>query len=322
MYDVVALGESLIDFAPEGVNTAGIPLYSCNPGGAPANLLAMVAKLGGKCAFIGKVGADAFGKFLENVMTEAGIDICGLKWDESVHTTIDFVHLDEGGDRSFTFFRNPGADIMLAKEELPVNLLGQTHIFHFGSVSLTDEPSRSATLEAARQAHKLGVFITYDPNYREPLWSSEKEAKRVILSAVPLADLLKVSFEEMVLLTGESDLIKGADALLELGPAVVLVTLGSKGAFCRTHKAQVSVPAYDVPTVDTTGAGDAFLGALLWSLEGKNRNAVSSMGNEEWAKALAFASAAGSLTTIAKGAIPAMPDLSRIENCIAENKTL
>ena len=322
MFDVVALGESLIDFTPSGINDMGMQLFACNPGGAPANVLAMNARLGGKTAFIGKVGEDDFGRFLQSVMKDAGIDITGLCMAKDVNTTLAFVHLNSQGDRSFSFYRKPGADVMLRTDEVKAELVTGCRIFHFGSVSLTDDPCRSATLSAARAAKDAGAIISYDPNYRPFLWESEEKARAEILLALPMADILKVSEEEMVLLTDESDLGSGAAKLAHEGPSLVLVTLGPKGAFFFTRKASGLLPAYDVKTVDTTGAGDAFLGALHYCIAGKSLTQLQTMQKQEWESAIAFANAAGSLTTTRKGAIPAMPDLKAIENCMKANELL
>jgi len=319
-YDVVALGESLIDFTPAGINEMGMQLFSCNPGGAPSNVLAMFTKLEGKTAFIGKVGNDAFGRFLTQNMAEADIDISGVQKDAVVPTTLAFVQLDEYGDRSFSFYRNPGADLMLTNNEVPLALLKNCRTFHFGSVSLTDEPCRSATLEAAKTAKTAGAIISYDPNYRPFLWKDSVHAREELTAAVPLADLVKVSDEEMTFLTGQTDFLKGASALAELGPVLIVVTLGDKGAYFYTKNASALVPTYLVDTVDTTGAGDAFWGALLWQIKGKCLDEIAGMSEDAWRKVVQFANAAGSLTTTSKGAIPAMPDKFAIDACLKQNK--
>ncbi len=318
MFDIVALGESLIDFTPSGVNEMGMQLFSCNPGGAPANVLAMSARLGQKTAFIGKVGDDSFGGFLEKTMRSAGIEVSGLLKTKVVPTTLAFVQLDEHGDRTFSFYRKPGADICLQPEEVPTALLRDCKLFHFGSVSLTDEPSRSATLFAAKAAKEAGALISYDPNYRPPLWSGEKEAVMVIRSAMELADIIKVSDEEMVLLTGQDDLAKGADALASNGACLVLITCGEKGAYYRTGQACGWVPAYAVQAVDTTGAGDAFLGALLHHMVGMSKAEIYALPKEKLESVVRYGNAAGGLTVMNKGAIPAMPSETEILSCIQD----
>ncbi|HJA63532.1 MAG TPA: carbohydrate kinase [Candidatus Intestinimonas stercoravium] len=314
-YDIVALGESLIDFTPEGTGPLGTPLYSQNPGGAPANVLAMAAKLGLSTAFIGKVGDDPFGRFLQTAMEGAGIDCRGLVRDPRYHTTLAFVHLDGKGDRSFSFYREAGADRMLRVEDV-ADLVTDCRIFHFGSVSLTGEPCRSATLSAARRARDAGALVSFDPNYRPLLWEGEEEARRTILEALPLAGLLKVSGEEMELLTGERDLERGAARLCSMGPEAVFVTLGEKGAYFQVPAGTGRLPAYAVSAVDTTGAGDAFLGALLSQIPGRGREAFAALSLEDWQQAVRTACAAGGLTASAKGAIPAMPDPARLEACV------
>jgi len=321
-FDVLALGECLIDFTPSGRNDLGMILFACNPGGAPANVLAMNAKLGGKTAFIGKVGNDEFGKFLRDTMVNAGIDVSGLCMTPDYKTTLAFVQLNDKGDRSFTFYRKPGADVMLEFSEVKQELLESCHIFHFGSVSLTDEPCRSTTLKCAEIAKEKGAIISYDPNYRPPLWKSENEAIRIMKAALPLADIIKVSEEEMHLLTGEKDLEDGARKLAGHGAVLVLVTMGPKGAFYMAEDGSGYLATYDVNTVDTTGAGDAFLGALHYRIAGMSREELKSLPDKRWREIIGFSNAAGSLTTTARGAIPAMPDREQIEKCIKERKLL
>lgn len=322
MFDIIALGESLIDFTPSGANTLGMKLFACNPGGAPANVLAMHTKLGGRTAFIGKVGNDDFGRFLRDTMANAGIDVSAVVLTGEAPTTLAFVQLDERGDRSFSFYRKPGADILLRPDEVDGGILSHCGIFHFGSVSLTDEPCRSATLYAAETAKKAGALISYDPNYRPMLWDSAQRAKKEMQAALPLADILKVSGEEMELLTGCTSLAQGTKMLARHGAALVLVTLGHRGAYYRAGAGSGHLPAYDVKTVDTTGAGDAFLGALLWRLRGYGAATLRAVPQREWEGIVAFANAAGSLATAQRGAIPALPARAAIEACIADTPTL
>ena len=317
MFDVVALGEILIDFTPAGVNGQGMALFARNPGGAPANVLTMAGRLGKRTAFIGKVGPDAFGEFLRRTLTENGIDTTGLLQDPQIPTTLAIVQLDERGDRSFTFYRKPGADLMLSCEELDLGLVKGGRVFHFGSVSLTGQPSRDATLQAARLAKEAGCCISFDPNYRAPLWDSEQEARRTMLQGVALADLLKVSQEELVFLTGEEQLEAGAAKLLAQGPALVLVSQGEEGCYYQNAAGSGSVPAFRVKTVDTTGAGDAFFGAALAKLDGADRETLAQMPPAQLEQVLRFANAAGALTTTRSGAIPAMPTKEEIDALIA-----
>ncbi|MHB9295653.1 carbohydrate kinase [Pillotina sp. SPG140] len=315
MYDVTALGELLIDFSLNGINDRGIALFAQNPGGAPANVLAMVTCLGGKTAFIGKVGCDAFGRFLLQTLENAGIDSAGLVLDSTVLTTLAFVQLDAQGDRSFSFYRKNGADLMLTSAEVKKELIDNGAIFHCGSVSLTDEPCRSTVHTAVRYAKDRGKIISYDPNYRPFLWNSEEEAQREMAALVPYADILKVSEEEMVILTGTTEVKKGAARLFEQGPAIVLISLGAQGAFYYCANGSGTLPAYDVPTVDTTGAGDAFLGTVLFYVRNKTRRDLETITQDELADIVDCANAAGSLTTTAYGAIPAMPDKNSIAKC-------
>ena len=315
MLDIVALGELLIDFTPSGTNEQGVMLFGRNPGGAPANVLAMAAKLGCQGSFIGKVGQDDFGKYLGDVLDGCGINREGLVMSPTEKTTLAFVQFDSHGDRSFTFYRRQGADVTLSESDVRKGLIDRCTIFHFGSVSMTDEPSRGATLYAAAYARERGKLVSFDPNYRQPLWPDAYSAKDVILSAIPLADILKVSEEELLLLTGDTDIGRGASFLAGLGPSVVLVTLGPKGSYFHTSKASGGLPAYGVTTVDTTGAGDAFLGAVLSRLRGKTAYDLHDISGAAWNDIIDFANAAGSLATAKKGAIPALPALDEIETC-------
>jgi len=316
MFDVVALGELLIDFTPSGLSHAGNLLFERNPGGAPANVLACLAKLGKKTCFIGKVGNDQFGNFLKETLLESNIDASGLVFSDSVNTTLAFVHLDKNGDRSFSFYRNPGADMTLSENELCLNLIDCARIFHFGSVSMTGEPSRSATLKAVSYAKEKGSMISYDPNLRIPLWNSLDEARKVIVKGLEYANILKLSEEELQFITGESDLEKGTCQIFEeYGIGLIFVTLGKNGSFFRLGKNTGYSPAYDVATLDTTGAGDAFLGGALYKILEKGRS-ISDLTADDVSDFIKFANAAGSLATVKKGAIPAMPTLDEIKNCI------
>jgi fructokinase len=324
MIDITAIGEILIDFTPAGVNGQGIPLFSQNPGGGPGNMLAMYATLGGKAAFIGKTGNDRFGDFLQDALKRAGIDTCGVVRSGTVNTTLAFVHLDQSGDRSFSFYRNPGADIMLDAAEIDSGLIEAAGHFHLSGVSLTGNPSRSAVYHALDIAVTHGKTVSYDPNYRPQLWGnvSLAEIKRELIRPLAKVDILKVSDEEAALMTGESEIQNGAAALAKSGPAIVLVTLGPHGAFFFCKDGTGLLPAYDVPTVDTTGAGDAFLGAVLFKLRGKRRSDLRSVTRDELASIVRFANAAGSLATTKTGGIPSMPAPEAVAQLIAEGKTL
>ncbi len=315
MFDIVAIGEVLIDFTPSGKDERGIELFGCNPGGAPANVLAMACKLKRKTAFIGKVGNDKFGAFLEKTMKSAGINTDCLKKAEHVPTTLAFVHLDSAGDRTFSFYRKPGADITLNFDEIDKSVLQQCKIFHFGSVSLTDEPARSATISAVKYAKHSGAVISYDPNYRPLLWQSEQEAKAEILNVMPLCDIVKVSDEELAFLTDKTDILQGAKIIANYGARLVIVTKGKKGAFYYTNNSSGEHCAYDVKTIDTTGAGDCFLGALLHCILNEDLSKLQYIPKEKMQSYIDFANAAGSLATMNYGAILSMPTLGQITNC-------
>lgn len=314
-FDVCALGEVLIDFTPAGKSEKGMPLFECNPGGAPANVLAAVNKLGGRGAFIGKIGDDAHGRFLADSMKQSDIDLTGLRIDREIPTTLAFVSLDEKGDRSFSFYRKPGADLMLRESEVDECLLSDCRIFHFGSVSLTGDPARTATLESAKKARNAGALVSYDPNYRPLLWNNETEAVAEMKKGFPLADIIKVSDYELVLLTGESDLDRGAEMLLGYGASLVLISMGPGGSYIANKNASVKLATYDVKTVDTTGAGDAFLGAVLSRLADKKADEIAELDIDELRDILDYANACGSLTTIKTGAAPAIPTPAEIEEC-------
>ncbi len=304
---LVAVGECLIDLIPAGVSSPDVPLFTANAGGAPANVLAMASRFGGHTAFIGKVGADAVGKQLKTALHSAGIDVSGLVCDARYPTTLAVVHLDADGERSFGFYREKSADVMLSAEELPQELLAAATLMHFGCVSLTAEPSRGATLAAVAMAKQQGAVITYDPNYRPLLWADEATAVREMSAAARYADIIKVSDEEMTLLTDETDVTQGAARLLSGGASLVLVTLGERGAYYAHAGGCGYVPPNAVTAVDTTGAGDAFFGAVLWQLREKTLADIRALSAGEIESMISFANAAGALTVTRKGAIPAMP---------------
>jgi len=315
VYDICALGELLIDFTPSGKTEDEILLFGRNPGGAPANVLAMFSKLGGNTVFIGKVGNDDFGLFLEKTLKDAGINTSGLIKDSAYLTTLAFVQLSESGDRSFSFYRREGADLMLYFKEIDKTLIDDSHFFHFGSVSLSALPCRDTVFDAVNYARSKDKVISYDPNYRSFLWHDEKSAKAEIARFIDRVDILKVSEEEMFFLTGTGDIERGAYMLAENGPAIVLVSLGNKGAFFLCANGSGFLSAYNVKTIDTTGAGDAFLGATLFSLRNKSREDLQKISCEDLSDIVDFANAAGSLATTKKGAIPALPSQTEIECC-------
>lgn len=310
MYDVTALGEVLIDFTPCGTSEGGRALFEQNPGGAPANVLAALQKLGQKTAFIGKVGDDMHGQLLRETLEGCGVDISGLVVDPDYFTTLAFVAL-KNGERSFSFARKPGADTQLRKEEVKEEILKNTEIFHCGSLSLTDEPARSATFYALETAKKAGALISYDPNYRALLWKSREEAVKHMRSVIPYADIMKLSDEETDLLTGHEDPDEAADALLAQGVSCVLVTLGSQGALMKTRNFRVQEKGKDRKTVDTTGAGDAFWGGIL-SRFAYYHVKPGDLREEQGREFLRFANAVAGLCVEKRGGIPAMPDLDSV----------
>ena len=307
MYDVIALGELLIDFAPRGVDDAGYPTMAANPGGAPCNFLAALNACGGKTAFIGKVGDDAFGHLLKGTLTDAGIDTKGLVVDPEVFTTLAFVTLDERGDRSFSFARKPGADTRLRWEEVETAMIDEARVFHFGTLSLTDEPARTATQKAVAYAKSRGKLITCDPNLRRPLWKTEAAAREQILWSLGQADVVKISDEEVEFLwncTPE----EGADKLLaEYGVGLAMVTLGPRGALLKTANARCFVGAPQVTPVDTTGAGDIFGGSAVYRLLELNKP-ISGLTEADLAYIGKFAATAASLSTEFAGGIPSIRD--------------
>ena len=311
MTDITAIGEILIDLTQSGRTEQGIPRFDANPGGAPANLAVAASRLGAKTAFIGRVGRDSYGDFLRSTLEQNGVDVSGLSVDPRQHTTLAIVSLDDRGERSFSFYRDPSADVNLSFEDVPAELLADTRVLHFGSVSLTAEPSRSATLKAAREAREKGALISYDPNYRASLWPDEATAVRQMLQPLPLVDILKVSDEELPLLTGLSDPDRGSARLAEKGIRLVLVTLGAEGAFYRFGGRIGHVPGVKVQVGDTNGAGDTFFGAALSRLV--RAESLDALTAEELEDILRFANKAAAITTSRHGAIPAMPTLAEMK---------
>ena len=310
MIDITAVGEILIDLTQSGVNELGIPVFAANPGGAPANLAVAAAKLGASTAFIGKVGTDSFGTFLRSTLEENRVDVSGMVTDPRNRTTLAVVALDKFGERTFSFYRDPSADVNLRAEEISEEQLKNTRFLHFGSVSLTTDPARGATLYAAKTAKGHGAIISYDPNYRASLWTSQAEAVEAMLEPLPMVDVLKVSDEELPLLTGTEDLEAGSKILAGKGISLVLVTLGANGAYYRFKGCTGHVPGIRVKVGDTNGAGDTFFGAALSQLaKFEKLEDVTVAGLE---KIIAVANKAAALTTSRHGAIPAMPSAEEV----------
>lgn len=309
--DIVAIGEVLIDLTQTGTDGAGVPQYAANPGGAPANLAVAAARLGASTALISKVGKDAFGRYLRSVLEENRVDVSALAVDEEQHTTMAVVSVDENGERDFTFYRDPGADSMLLKDEIPLGLLKEARFLHFGSVSLTREPARTTTLCAAETARALGAVVTYDPNYRANLWPDEATAVRRMRKPLDMVDILKISDEELPLMADTRDPEAGTAALAAHGIRLILVTLGPNGVFYRFGDKTGTVPGVPCTVGDTNGAGDTFFGAFLSRLS--RLDGFDCLTEDNLREMLAFANRAASITTSRRGAIPAMPTLEEMQ---------
>lgn len=314
-YDVVALGELLIDFTENGLSSRGNPLMEANPGGAPCNVLAMLNKLGKKTAFIGKVGRDQFGTMLKTVVEESGTDVTNLMMDDEVHTTLAFVHTFPDGDREFSFYRNPGADMMLKKEEVDPEIIKAAKIFHFGTLSSTHPEVREATRYAIDVAKENGLLVSFDPNLREPLWDSLEDARKEIEYGLGKCDILKISDNEMEFMTGTDDYNKGVEMLREsYDIPLIFVTLGKEGSRAYYKDMIVEVaPFIRKDTIETTGAGDTFEAcALNYVLE----HGLENLTEENLKELLRFANAGASIITSRKGALKVMPEKEEIEKVL------
>jgi len=308
MFDVIALGELLIDFTSCGVSSGGMRLFEQNPGGAPANVLCALSNLGLKTAFIGKVGKDMHGDFLRETLQSRNVCTTGLVQDPNVFTTLAFVELSQSGERSFSFARKPGADTCLKKDELNEIIIKNTKVFHFGSLSLTAEPARSATISAIKTAKLSGSIISYDPNYRELLWNCKMEAMERMRSVLSLVDVIKISDEETELITGVKSPEDASKVLIDGGISCVVITLGSEGALIRTRTSLAQIKGADCPVVDTTGAGDSFWGGFLYKLV-KSDKRPRELTEEEAKDFVTFSNNVAALCIQKRGAIPAMPYL-------------
>lgn len=319
-YDVTALGELLIDFTQSGLSEQGNPLFEANPGGAPCNVLSMLSRLGRKTAFIGKVGNDGFGKQLAHAIEEVGIDASGLMFDNEVHTTLALVHKLENGDRDFSFYRNPGADMMLREEEVNEELIRNARIFHFGTLSLTDEEVKKATHRAVRIAEDAGLLRSFDPNLRPPLWRSLDEAKTQVDWGLQHCDILKISDNEITWFTGLEDYDEGIAVLRKQYPNIRLICLsmGPDGSRAYYGDVRVEVPAFlQEGTVETTGAGDTF-GACM--LDGVLESGLDGLNEAKLKEILTFANAAASIVTTRKGALRVMPQKNEVLAFLKEDQ--
>lgn len=316
---LVALGEILIDFTFNGKSPDGNNLYQENTGGAPANCVSCLCKLGGKGAFIGCTGKDSFGEDVRKTLKSINVDTKEIQYTESQHTTLAFVTLSETGERSFSFCRNPGADTQIDFDTIDKSCLEDTKIFHIGSLSLTDEPAATCTIKAIEKAKKAGVLISYDPNWREALWKGKKDTFEKIKSLFNYADIVKVSDEEVFLLYGKNiDYKEGAEKIHSQGVRLVFITLGKDGAFYSYKNKDIEysgiVKGFDVKTVDTTGAGDSFFGGILYCLT--RRNDIFDFDEKTLAEYVRFGNAVAALCVSKKGAIPALPDIEEVKSLL------
>lgn len=319
-YDVVALGELLIDFTDSGVSEQNNSVFEANPGGAPCNVLAMLKKLGKECAFIGKIGNDIFGRILTDVVKEVGISTEGLVVDSYYNTTLAIVKTYENGERDFSFYRHPGADMMLKADEVNLELIRSAKIFHFGTLSMTDPEVREATKKAIACAKEEGLIVSFDPNYRAPLWNSEEDAKEQIAYGLSVCDVVKISDNEIEMMTGIADFDQSAAQLLQQYPNITLLNLtaGRDGsyAFYKDKKVYRGITHND-GVIEKTGAGDTFCGSMLnFVLE----HGLADMTEKDLGDMLTFANTAAYLVTTKKGAIRSMPEKNKIEELIREIK--
>lgn len=313
--DVIALGELLIDFTENGFSNQGNRLFEANPGGAPCNVLAMLQNLGHKTAFIGKIGKDNLGYELKQKVEKIGIDTSHLAEDDNVHTTLAFVHTFEDGDRDFSFYRNPGADMMLNESEIDEDFLKAAKLFHFGTLSMTHKENCAATVKALNIAKKNGLLISFDPNIREPLWKNIEEARKQVKYGLSYCDILKISDNEIQWLTGEKDYSKGVEQIRsQYNVQLILVSMGKKGS--RAYYKDVMIeadPFLKKNTIETTGAGDTFCGCILhyilkFGLNNLDKSQIRGM--------LTFANAAASIITTKKGALCVMPKIEEINTLL------
>ena len=304
-YDVIALGELLIDFTMNGQSEQGNNMFEACPGGAPCNVLALLNKMGKKTAFIGKVGKDQFGTLLRDTITEAGIDASNLMVDENVNTTLAFVHTFPDGDREFSFYRNPGADMMLTADEVNPEVVKDTKVFHFGTLSMTHEGVREATKKAVETAKANGCLVSFDPNLRPPLWGSLDLAKEQMEYGFGKCDILKISDNEIQFVSGKEDYDEGIAYLQETyNIPLILLTMGKDGSRAYYKGMRVDRPGFSVKAIETTGAGDTFCGSSLNYLVDHD---FENLTEEQLGEMLTFANAAAALVTTKKGAIKAMP---------------
>lgn len=313
-YDVIALGELLIDFTMNGQSDQGNNLFEACPGGAPCNVLALLNKMGKKTAFLGKVGQDQFGTLLKDTITEAGIDSTMLLMDKTVNTTLAFVHTFPDGDREFSFYRNPGADMMLTEDEVDPDFIAQSRIFHFGTLSMTHDGVRAATKKAVQAAKDAGCIVSFDPNLRPPLWTSLDLAKEQMEYGFGVCDILKISDNEIQFVSGKEDYDEGIRYLQDkYHIPMILLTMGKDGSRAYYKGMRVERPGFSVKAIETTGAGDTFCGSSLnYILE----HGFEDLTEDQLGELLTFANAAAAIVTTKKGAIRSMPEREEVENLI------
>jgi fructokinase len=317
--DIVCLGEVLVDMFPAevGRRLVEVSAFRPKPGGAPANVAVAAARLGAQSAFIGKVGNEAFGHHLADVLRQEGVEVRGMQYDQEARTGMAFIAMPDENTAEFVFYRNPGADMRLRADELDRRLLQETRAFHFGSLSLGQEPSRGATLEAAKIARGAGALISFDVNYRPTLWSSLEEAYDQVMATIPHVDLLKVNEVELALLAGSEDLDTAPQVLLDMGPDLCVVTLGPDGSYFRVTEGGEHVPPFKVKTVDAVGCGDAFVAGLLCQLV-FNANWREQLSRARMRDILHYANAVGALTATKQGVIPALPTANQVNEFLTQ----
>ena len=319
--DIVCLGEVLIDmFATEvGKKMEQVETFTPKPGGAPANVAVAAKRLGSETAFVGKVGDDSFGYHLENVLKNEGVQTRGMRFDDYARTTMAFIAKPDENTAEFVFYRNPGADTRLEPEELDLELLRSTKCLHFGSLSLSEEPSRSATLRAIDVARSENALISFDVNYRPTLWKNQEQAYNAVMKVLPQTNLLKVNETELELLTGSEQLEIAPKSLLELGPELIIVTLGSKGSYFQIEEGSCFMEAFKVETIDAVGCGDAFIAGLLTQLV-KSGDWRDKLIIDQMKSVLRYANAVGAITALTLGVIPALPFAYQVEEFLSNKE--
>jgi len=314
MYDITAIGDILVDFTPMGLSPAGNNIYEANAGGTVANMCAAAGKMGLRTLFVGKVGNDDLGRAIRDIVAKNNVDMSGCSFDNDSFTTLTFVTL-VNGERSFSFSRKYTADINVRLEDVPMDKLLNTKVLHFSGMCLTDEPIRSTTFTILKEARQKGILITLDVNYREQLWRSEGEMLKYVGMAVPYTDIYKSSEEEIKLLTGESSLEKAARKVIDMGAKMVFVSCGLKGAFYHFNGKSAHISTFDTKPVDTTGAGDCFMAAVLYKLI--KRGGTESITDNELVDIITFANAAGAQSITKRGGVASMPTVEEIEQCMS-----